>query len=88
MRGGRWAIQSTKTYNRLSDGQPVQSVHYFRRQLIGFFNEFAGPDEAMTWPRKQDAVGFMRRILGRRPGLDGYDVVNLAVSNVKEEVQQ
>ena len=75
---GRWAIVSVKTFKHAKSGEPVHSTYYFRRQLVGFFNEFASADEAMTWPRKADAVGYMRRVLGRRPGVDGYDVVNLS----------
>lgn len=66
---GRWAIQSTVTI----DGHKM--THWFKRQEIGFFNMFtADTAEAMTWPRKLDAAGYMRRVLGNR---SDYEIVNL-----------
>lgn len=71
----RWAIQSTRVYARHSDGTPIEHVSYFKKQYV--FNVYSNEEEAMTWPRKVDAVGYMRRVLGCRPGVDGYEVVRL-----------
>lgn len=66
---GRWAIQSTVTVN------DHLLTHWFEKQALGLFNHFTqDPEKAMTWPRKADATGYMRRVLGRR---SDYEIVNL-----------
>lgn len=65
----RWAIQSTVT---LDDHL---LTHWFEKQALGFFNHFtADAEKAMTWPRKADATGYMRRVLGTARD---YEIVNL-----------
>jgi hypothetical protein len=65
----RWAIQSTVTH----DGNTL--THWFKRQEVGFFNMFTtDPEKAMTWPRKTDALGYQRRVLGNR---SDYSIVKL-----------
>ena len=79
----RWAIRSVKHNVRL-DGTAAEFATYFEKQFV--FNVFTSElARAQTWPTKQGAVGYMRRVLGRRPGQDGYDVVNLATLEIGAE---
>jgi hypothetical protein len=71
----RWAITSTRAGTHAKTGEPFESISYLHR--IDYFSFWGNPDEAMTWPRKVDAVGYLRRKLGSKPGAHGHSVVNL-----------
>jgi len=70
----RWAISLTHTFTRAADGKEIESTSYFvKNHVLNVWTTDSG--DAKTWPRKADAMGYARRVLGIRPGMS---FVNLA----------